>query len=307
MFRSMIAAACRREGGGVVRRRGAGSAFSAAGVQLGGGVAPSSSSRTTRGRRIMSSSSSSKAKGPCGLPLAKCAHPATCTEGGKKVAGAGAAHAAEGDSQHHPCWNCGHKHECSSELALQDLMCACGAVQPVDGTRVNFYELFGCPMGVAIDGAGLEKRFLALQRKLHPDKFAQEGPEHLDMSSRTSAVVNDAYQVLRNPVSRVRYLLKLLGVNELEEESRMIVPPEILAEVYDVRERLEESHSREETEKILVENRRAMDAILASLQEAFKKRDLERLIKGAVRLQYLAKIQEEAQRITFALEDAAAG
>jgi molecular chaperone HscB len=228
---------------------------------------------------------SSSCKAPCGAPVEKCTLK------------------APQDADGHPCWSCGYRSECSSQ---HDFMCSCGAVQPVDGNKVNFYEVFGCPMGVAVDGRTLERRFLALQRRLHPDKFAQDGPEQVEMSGKTSAAVNSAYQILRDPVSRVQYLLRLLGVNVLEEDSRTKVPPEVLAEVYDVRERLEESESLEEAEKILGENRRAMDSVLDSLQAAFERGDLEELSRGAVRLQYLAKIQEEAQRLSFHLEDAIA-
>jgi molecular chaperone HscB len=87
---------------------------------------------------------------------------------------------------------------------------------------------------VDIDGGELEKRFKDLQRGLHPDKFAyrqqqqqqqqqgsgSSGDEELDevaLSAAASARVNKAYQTLRRPLDRVKYVLEQEGITVLSE------------------------------------------------------------------------------------------
>jgi molecular chaperone HscB len=54
-----------------------------------------------------------------------------------------------------------------------------------------------------------------------------------------SAVLNDAYRTLREPVARAEYLLGLEGARR-EGEIRQEAPPELLAEVFELNEYLEE-------------------------------------------------------------------
>jgi len=51
--------------------------------------------------------------------------------------------------------------------------------------------------------------------------------------------LNDAYRTLREPVSRVEYLLRLRGVRK-EGATRQQAPPELLEEVFELNESLDE-------------------------------------------------------------------
>ncbi len=196
------------------------------------------------------------------------------------------------------CWSCGQKSDCSTAHQL-DLLCnaGCGAVQPIDcDSDVNFYELFGCPIGVIIDNVCLDRAFLSLQKKLHPDKFASRGSKHQEISGQVSAMVNMAYQTLKNPVKRVQYLLKLLGIGDILEEGPSTIPPQpdLLNEVFEVREKLENCKSPDEVHSILELNRTKICEVLEELQDAFTRRDYEMLAYGTIRLQYFSRIQDDA-------------
>src|SRR5271163_4672271 len=142
------------------------------------------------------------------------------------------------------CWSCGTMravHFCE----------ACGKIQPP--APVDYFAFFGLSRKLDLDVAALEKDFYELSRKLHPDLNAQSGSQEQEWSLQQSSMLNDAHRTLKDPIKRTEYLLKLEGV-ELEEQSKtatekarstgeikkQIVPPELLAEVFDLNMQLEE-------------------------------------------------------------------
>jgi len=128
---------------------------------------------------------------------------------------------------------------------------SCGKVQPP--APVDYFAFFGLSRKLDLDVAALEKDFYELSRKLHPDLNAQSGSQEQEWSLQQSSMLNDAHRTLKDPIKRTEYLLKLEGV-ELEEQSKtatekarstgeikkQIVPPELLAEVFDLNMQLEE-------------------------------------------------------------------
>jgi molecular chaperone HscB len=117
----------------------------------------------------------------------------------------------------------------------------------------NYFTQFSLPLHLRIDLAALEKRFYALSRKLHPDRFAARSAEEQAAALGESSRLNDAYRTLKEPIARTEYLLKLEGV-ELEEQSKsateaaratgtakkQIVPADLLEEAFDLNMHLEE-------------------------------------------------------------------
>jgi len=106
-------------------------------------------------------------------------------------------------------------------------------------TKGDHFSLFGLPRKLWIEMSALEKKFLELSWKLHPDKFVNAGAAEQELSLKTSSEMNDAYRVLRDPVARVEYLLELEGMRK-EGEHKQQAPPELLEEVFELNESLDE-------------------------------------------------------------------
>jgi len=104
----------------------------------------------------------------------------------------------------------------------------------------DYFEFFELPRNFGIDPADLEKRFHALSRKWHPDLFARKSAQEKEESLEASAILNDAYRTLRDPIARAQYLLKQEGF-EIGEQGSKDVPPELLEEVFELNEALEEA------------------------------------------------------------------
>lgn len=167
--------------------------------------------------------------------------------------------------------HCAH---CSHEQAPAFLCARCGAVQgQPDG--FDYFVALGFRSHPQIDEAELQARYYELSRRLHPDRFQTASPEELAASVRATAVLNRAFQTLRDVEGRGRYWLERLGEKLSGVDRR--VPPELASRVFEVQERLAELRgaqgaARESlraelaaTQCDLAEQRKRRRAVLAEL------------------------------------------
>lgn len=92
---------------------------------------------------------------------------------------------------------------------------------------MNHFQLFGLSLSYRLDLALLEQRYRALQGEVHPDKSAHLTDAEQRLAMQRSTLVNEAYQTLKKPISRARYLLSLHGV-DTQEETNTAMPIEFL-------------------------------------------------------------------------------
>ena len=115
-----------------------------------------------------------------------------------------------------------------------------------------------------LDRTNLEKTFYQLSRKYHPDYFTTASETDRVQALRMTALINDAYRTLRNPIRRVEYLLSLEGFKP--DGSK--VPQSLLMEVFEINEQLEEVKAG----KASVEQ---VDSLRAQIQEKREQFDRE--------------------------------
>jgi molecular chaperone HscB len=129
---------------------------------------------------------------------------------------------------------------------------------------MDYFEVFGLPRALTIDASALEKTFHQLSRKYHPDYFTTASETERVQAVRMTALINDAYRTLRNPVTRVEYLLAREGFKP--DGSK--VPQSLLMEVFEINEQLEEVKAgRASIEEI--------DSLRAQIREKRERFDLE--------------------------------
>jgi molecular chaperone HscB len=113
----------------------------------------------------------------------------------------------------------------------------------------DFFSFLGLSRKLTIDVADLEQRYRALSRQFHPDYFYNASAAERRASLERSSYLNDAYRTLKNPVSRIEYLLKLEGGRDLAADNRAnagrgtasATPPAgLLEEVFALNEELDE-------------------------------------------------------------------
>jgi molecular chaperone HscB len=115
------------------------------------------------------------------------------------------------------------------------------------GRHGDYFSFLGVPLKLNLDAAELERRFRTLSRQFHPDYFYNAPPAERRASLERTSYLNDAYRTLKNPVSRIEYLLSLEGVDRRREERHGAdrggaagkVPAALLEEVFTLNEELD--------------------------------------------------------------------
>jgi molecular chaperone HscB len=131
--------------------------------------------------------------------------------------------------------------ECGAGAPLDAHFCPqCTKILPL-ARQGDYYSFLGLPRKLNLDTADLEQRFRALSRQFHPDYFYNANPSERRASLERSSFLNDAYRTLRNPSSRLEYLLKIEGLapKTAHDASRQ-VPPALLEEVFALNEEIDE-------------------------------------------------------------------
>ena len=153
----------------------------------------------------------------------------------------------------------------------------------------NYYDFFGLEHRLDLDLRDLEKRFYALSREHHPDRFSLKSGDEQQRALDATAILNDGYRTLRDPLARAEYLLKENGF-DIGEQGSKNVPPELLEEVFELNMALEELRGGDESARRSLEDARnkftgMRDAIDRELAEKFREYDgsRERAVLEAIR------------------------
>ena len=109
----------------------------------------------------------------------------------------------------------------------------------------NYFELFNLPEKFQIDLEMLQENYRAIQKEIHPDRFATSSENEKVQSMIKSTQANDAFQTLKSPIKRAKYILSLHKSVE-----KITLPPDFLMQQMEWEEHFEtiEKNSSELTE-----------------------------------------------------------
>ena len=102
------------------------------------------------------------------------------------------------------------------------------------------FTLFGLPQRFALDRPALDAQWLALQARVHPDRFASQGASAQRLAMQWAVRVNQAYQRLKNPLQRGAYLCELRGA-PIQAENNTAMPGVFLMQQMAWREALDDA------------------------------------------------------------------
>lgn len=102
----------------------------------------------------------------------------------------------------------------------------------------DYFELFELPAQFAIDSSELEQIWRSKSAQVHPDRFATASDAEKRVAMQWASLINEAYQVLKNPIKRAIYLCEQQGV-DIAAESNTAMAPEFLFKQMEWREELE--------------------------------------------------------------------
>lgn len=109
----------------------------------------------------------------------------------------------------------------------------------------DYFELFELPVQFAVNLSELEQVWRSKSAQVHPDRFATASDAEKRVAMQWASLINEAYQVLKNPIKRATYLCEQQGV-DIAAESNTSMPPEFLFKQMEWREELESAASNQD-------------------------------------------------------------
>jgi len=160
----------------------------------------------------------------------------------------------------------------------------------------SHFDLFGLAPAFGLDRQALEKAYLEIQSRVHPDRFAHAGDAERRASMQWTTRVNEAYRILKDPVQRAKHLLELKGI-DVGFETNTQMPTDFLLRQLELREELEAAVHKKDValldalrsalagEKLLLESQLA--------ESLDRKQDLEGSTGQVRKLMFLHRLDQE--------------
>lgn len=147
------------------------------------------------------------------------------------------------------------------------------------------FHILALEQTYALDQQTLEKHYFEEQKKSHPDQFSQATDQEKADALKKSIVVNQAYLVLKNPLSRAEYLLKAAGHEVLSHDSSF------LGTVIAWNERFEQG------EDLRLELLDQEKFLFHELEKGFEGKDYEKVRVVLYQLTYVQKLLKKSEAV----------
>ncbi|MCP4076464.1 MAG: Fe-S protein assembly co-chaperone HscB [Gammaproteobacteria bacterium] len=175
----------------------------------------------------------------------------------------------------------------------------------VDITQ-NYFELFGVPVDFHLDKDVLHAAHLKLQAAFHPDRFINGTEQEKRLAVQKAAWINEAYEVLKNPVKRARYMLEVSGL-EMNDDHETTSDTAFLIEQIELREEMDECRSCKDpmrccdhiTGKLDQRSKEFSTSFISLYQQGY----LEQARQVSKKMQFVERILEQIDEYQLELED----
>lgn len=163
----------------------------------------------------------------------------------------------------------------------------------------NHFELFHLPQRFAIDMGALDSAYHEVQSQVHPDKFVNATGAEKRVAMQWATRANEAYQTLKNPLQRAKYLCELNGA-DLQIESNTAMPHAFLMQQMEWRESLADAKIAKDVEaldKLEQELLAARKNTLEQIGTLLDQRMFAEAALGVRKLMFLEKFRDELSDI----------
>jgi molecular chaperone HscB len=172
--------------------------------------------------------------------------------------------------------------------------------------KKSYFDLFDIKVDFEVDKTVLHKRLQQLQAMFHPDRYVSANEQDKRLSVQQASWVNEAYQTLKNPVKRARYLLEVAGL-ELNDENQTTSDSTFLMEQIELREQLDACRTDEDPlskcDQIEVTLKNRAQKLSDEFVHFFNSGDLNAARLISRKMQFIQRIQEQVAELQFELEE----
>ncbi|ALO34073.1 cobalamin 5'-phosphate synthase [Colwellia sp. MT41] len=174
---------------------------------------------------------------------------------------------------------------------------------------MNYFQLFGIEASFDLDLQNLSSSYQALQKAVHPDKFAHASDQDQRIAVQKSAQINDAYQTLKQPLPRAEYILVQRGV-DMPNEQHSFSDTGFLLHQMELREMLEDVKQASDADAALLEVQRVLSSEYLQLTQLMRAQISENnsasnnaACDNLRKLKFYQKLNIEVDRLEDALFD----
>ena len=173
----------------------------------------------------------------------------------------------------------------------------------------NFFALFEQPVQFAVNQERLDQQLRLLQKRYHPDNLVADSKNVADsaqakqQSEQASALINQAYQTLRDPDSRASYLLDIAGQAQNLEHS--IADLDFLEDAMQMRMDLDDAIEGKELaalKQLHPQITERLDKQSERFDSAYQSQDWQTAIDATQKLKFLVKLDAD---VTTGLDEVA--
>lgn len=129
---------------------------------------------------------------------------------------------------------------------------------------MNYFALFGLPIGFQVDTNKLRAAFMDIQRASHPDKFAQSNSFEQEEALERSALANKGFSLLNNKDQLLPYVLELKGI--ITPDEKYTLAPDFLMEMMELNEAWMDADDEAAKQSILDQIKAIQDEILEPIK-----------------------------------------
>jgi molecular chaperone HscB len=153
----------------------------------------------------------------------------------------------------------------------------------------NYFEKFSLIPDFDINLDELENRYLKLQQQFHPDQLLGKNSSDQDAEIINSIDINEAYKILKNPVKRAVYLLKLHGINIDDENCPVKPDQETLISVLELREKISQTKDTNIIDEIKTQLEGEITGLMIIVKENFKQKNYNQAAQNLIKVKYFDK------------------
>ncbi|WP_343192604.1 Fe-S protein assembly co-chaperone HscB [Buchnera aphidicola (Taiwanaphis decaspermi)] len=164
---------------------------------------------------------------------------------------------------------------------------------------MNYFDVLKIPKSYKICTQTLRKNFYILQKKYHPDNNLNKNISNIKKKNKKSMLVNEAYQVLKNFITRAEYFLSLNGFI-LSKQEKLKYDKDFLLQQIKTFNYLKQLKKNIKKKKILDFKKKIYDLCKHYKKKIYKEIDknkFEKAIITLLKVKFFYKIRKKIKKL----------
>lgn len=170
----------------------------------------------------------------------------------------------------------------------------------------NYFEIFDIPVSTEIDLTKVSEIYRDIQKQVHPDRFVNADEQERRIAMQKTSLINQAFQTLKEPVTRLQYMMSLKGV-DMDSETDTTMDAGFLMEQMEFREEISQVREKDDPldklDAMTSRIKKQLNTFMSSFEKSYQNFELDNAREIVRKMQFLIKAQKEVKALSEQLED----